>query len=259
MAGHSKWANIQHRKKAQDARRGKLFTKLLREITVAARLGGGDTDANPRLRLAVEKATAANVNKDNIRRSIQRGVGELDGVVYENVSYEGYGPGAAAVLVECTTDNKNRTVAEVRHVFNRHGGNLGAAGSVLYLFKQRGVLRYPPGCDEDAVIEAAIAAGADDVASDADGLCVIVAPQRLLETRQAMQRAGLAPNDDAVEMAPVSIVPLGADDADKLARLLEALEALDDVQDVYCNAAFPDERRDGVPDEAPDKRPGAPG
>ena len=246
MAGHSKWANIQHRKKAQDAKRGKLFTKLLREITVAARLGGGDTDANPRLRLAVEKATAANIGKDNIRRSIQRGVGELDGVVYENVAYEGYGPGAAAVLVECATDNKNRTVAEVRHAFNRHGGNLGAAGSVLYLFKQRGVLRYPPDCDEDAVIEAAIAAGADDVASDAGGLCVIVAPQRLIETRQAMQRAGLAPADDALEMAPVSLVPLAEEDAEKLTRLLEALEALEDVQDVYCNAALPDEASDEV-------------
>ena len=255
MAGHSKWANIQHRKKAQDAKRGRLFTKLLREIAVAARLGGGDTDANPRLRLAVEKATAANIGKDNIRRSIQRGSGELDGVIYENVAYEGYGPGAAAVLVECATDNKNRTVAEVRHTFSRHGGNLGASGSVLYLFKQRGVLRYPPGCDEDAVIEAAIAAGADDVASDAGGLCVIVAPQRLLETRQAMQRAGLASTDDAVEMTPVSIVPLAADDAEKLARLLEALEALDDVQDVYCNAAFPEEMSDAASAE----RPGAPG
>ncbi len=255
MAGHSKWANIQHRKKAQDAKRGKLFTRLIREVTVAARLGGGDPDANPRLRVAVEKATAANIGKDNIRRSIQRGVGESDGCVYENVTYEGYGPGAAAVLVECATDNKNRTVAEVRHAFGRYGGNLGASGSVLYLFKQRGVLRYPPGCDEDAVIEAAIAAGADDVASDADGLRVIVAPQRLLETRQAMQRAGSAPAADAVEMTPVSMVPLAADDADKLARLLEALEAIDDVQDVYCNAAFPDER----PDEAPAERPGAPG
>ena len=244
MAGHSKWANIQHRKKAQDAKRGKLFTKLIREITVAARLGGGDPEANPRLRLAVEKATAANLGKDSIRRSIQRGVGELDGVVYENVTYEGYGPGAAAVLVECATDNKNRTVAEVRHAFNRHGGNLGAAGSVLYLFEQRGVLRYPRDCDEDAVIEAAIAAGADDVAAEAGGLCVIVAAQRLLETRQAMQRAGLPPDDGVVEMAPISLTPLAAADADKLARLLETLEELEDVQDVYCNAVLPDEASD---------------
>lgn len=243
MAGHSKWANIQHRKKAQDAKRGKLFTRLIREVTVAARLGGGDPDANPRLRLAVEKATAANIGKDNIRRSIQRGVGESDGAVYESVTYEGYGPGAAAVLVECATDNKNRTVAEVRHAFSRYGGNLGASGSVLYLFRQRGVLRYPPGCDEDAVIEAAIAAGADDVAADAAGPCVVVAPQRLLEARQAMQRAGLPPDDAVVEMAPVTPVPLAREDAEKLSRLLETLEALDDVQDVYCNAVFPDGAR----------------
>ncbi len=240
MAGHSKWANIQHRKKAQDAKRGKLFTKLIREITVAARVGGGDPAANPRLRLAVDKAVAANIGKDNVRRSIQRGTGEMEGTVYENVTYEGYGAGGAAVLVECATDNRNRTVAEVRHTFGRCGGNLGTSGSVAWLFEQKGVLVYPPDCDEDAVIEAAIEAGVEDVAADAAGLRLTVEPKRLLDVRETMRQAGAPPQDSAVEMTPANSVPLARDDADKLLRLLDALEALDDVQNVYCNADFPD-------------------
>lgn len=241
MAGHSKWANIQHRKKAQDAKRGKLFTKLIREITVAARLGGGDPAANPRLRLAVDKAVAANIGKDNVRRSIQRGTGEIEGAVYENITYEGYGAGGAAVLVECATDNRNRTVAEVRHTFGRHGGNLGTAGSVAWLFEQKGVLSWAPGCDEDAIIEAGIEAGAEDAESDADGLRLTLDPKRLFDAREALQSAGLAPDDSGVEMTPASLVSPTRGDADKLLRLLDDLDALDDVQNVWCNADFPDE------------------
>ncbi len=241
MAGHSKWANIQHRKKAQDAKRGKLFTKLIREITVAARLGGGDPAANPRLRLAIDKAVAANIGKDNVRRSIQRGTGEIEGAVYENITYEGYGAGGAAVLVECATDNRNRTVAEVRHTFGRHGGNLGTAGSVAWLFEQKGVLSWPPGCDEDAIIEAGIEAGVEDAESDAGGLRLTLDPKRLFDAREALQRVGLAPHDSGVEMTPASFVSPARGDADKLLRLLDDLDALDDVQNVYCNADFPDE------------------
>ncbi len=234
MAGHSKWANIQHRKKAQDAKRGKLFTRLIREITIASRLGAGDPDANPRLRLAVDKAMASNMSKDVIERAIKRGAGPLAGGDYESVRYEGYGAGGSAVLVECTTDNRNRTVAEVRGAFTRGGGNLGEAGSVAYLFTQQGVLVYEQ-ADEDAVLEAALEAGADDVVGADGGVQVFTAPERLAEIKRAMEAAQLPPDEFEVVMLAAAQIELDADDADKLSRLLDALEALDDVQNVYCN------------------------
>ena len=239
MAGHSKWANIQHRKKAQDAKRGKLFTRLIREITVAARLGDANPESNPRLRLAMDKAIAANMPKDSITRAIKRGSGEIEGAVYENISYEGYGPDGVAVLVECTTDNKNRSVSEVRHAFTRFGGNLGTAGSVSYLFKQYGVLSYPPDADEEAILDAATQAGAEDIESE-DHIEVLTKPENLLELKQAMIRSGFEPNSAEIEMRPISFVPVNENDSEKLLRLLEALEDCDDVQNVYCNADFAD-------------------
>ena len=238
MAGHSKWANIQHRKKAQDAKRGRLFTRLIREITIAARLGGADAGANPRLRLAIDKATAANVGKDVIRRAADRGAGETGGRQYESVSYEGYGAGGSAVLVECMTDNRNRTVAEVRGAFSRFGGSLGENGSVAYLFSQQGVLLYAR-ADEDRVLDAALAAGADDVVSADDGqegVRVLTEPGRLAEVREAMERAGLPPDEFEVTMLADPRIDLADADADRLSRLLDALENLDDVQNVYSNA-----------------------
>ena len=238
MAGHSKWANIQHRKKAQDAKRGKLFTRLIKEITIASRLGGTDAAANPRLRLAVDKAQAANMNKDVVERAIKRGAGLLEGQQYESVRYEGYGAAGSAVLVECLTDNRNRTVAEVRSVFTRYGGNLGENGSVAYLFTQRGVLVYEQ-ADEDAVLEAALEAGADDVIGGEAGLGVGVqvftAPQRLAEVKEAMEVANLPPDEFEVTMLADPQIELDADNGEKVVRLLDALEELDDVQDVYCN------------------------
>ena len=239
MAGHSKWANIQHRKKAQDAKRGKLFTRLIREITIAARLGDANPDSNPRLRLAMDKAIAANMPKDSITRAIKRGSGEIEGAVYENISYEGYGPGGVAILIECTTDNKNRSVSDVRHAFTRFGGNLGTSGSVAYLFKQCGVLSYPADADEDAILEAATSAGAEDIESE-DNIEILIKPESLLQLKQAMTDAGFAPNSVEIEMRPTNLVPLNDDDSDKLLRLLETLEDCDDVQNVYCNASFAD-------------------
>lgn len=239
MAGHSKWANIQHRKKAQDAKRGKLFTRLIREITVAARVGDANPESNPRLRLAMDKAIAANMPKDSIARAIKRGNGEIEGAVYENISYEGYAPGGVAVLVECTTDNKNRSVSEVRHAFTRFGGNLGTSGSVSYLFKQCGVLSYLPDADEEAILDAATHAGADDIESE-EYIEVLTQPENLLNLKQAMINSGFEPNSVEIEMRPVSLVPLNEKDSDKLLHLLEALEDCDDVQNVYCNASFAD-------------------
>ena len=237
MSGHSKWANIQHRKKRQDAKRGKLFTRLIREITIASRLGGADPGANPRLRLALDKATAANMGKDVIDRAIKRGAGLLEGQEYESVRYEGYGAGGSAVLVECMTDNRNRTVAEVRSAFTRYGGNLGEAGSVAYLFTQRGVLFYERAA-EDEVFEAAIEAGADDVTGD-DSVQVLTSPERLADVKQAMEAAGLPPDEFELAMLAEVEVELDVAAADKLLRLLDALEDLDDVQNVYCNANLP--------------------
>ena len=239
MAGHSKWANIQHRKKAQDTKRGKIFTRLIREITVAARLGEANPESNPRLRLAMDKAIAANMPKDSIARAIKRGSGEIEGAIYENISYEAYGPGGVAVLIECTTDNKNRSVSEVRHAFSRFGGNLGTSGSVSYLFKQCGVLSYPVGADEEAILDAATQVGAEDIESE-DHIEVLTQPENLLELKQAMINLGFEPNSAEIEMRPISLVALNEDDSDKLLRLLEVLEDCDDVQNVYCNASFAD-------------------
>ncbi|MDX9740008.1 MAG: YebC/PmpR family DNA-binding transcriptional regulator [Gammaproteobacteria bacterium] len=242
MAGHSKWANIQHRKNAQDAKRGKLFTKFIREITVAARLGGGDAASNPRLRAAIDKALDANMTKDTVERAIKRGAGGLEGANVQEVRYEGYGPGGAAVMVDCMTDNRNRTVAEVRHAFNRCEGSLGTENSVAYLFSRAGVIGYPPGSDEDAVMGAALEAGAEDVVVDDDGsLEVLTSPESFTVVRAAMIAAGLEPSyAELTERAAISVA-LGGDDATTMMRLLDMLEDLDDVQNVYTNADLPEE------------------
>ena len=237
MAGHSKWANIQHRKKAPDAKRGKLFTKLIREITVAARIGGADINANPRLRAAVDKGLSANMPKDTVERAIKRGSGDLDGVQYEEIRYEGYGPGGVAVMVDCMTDNRNRTVAEVRHAFSKAGGNLGTSGSVAYLFSEAGVLSFEPGTDEDAIMLAALEAGVDDLVNNEDGsIDVLTAPEQLDVVKQAMIDSGLTPQVAELTMRASSTTPLGEKDSEKMLRLQELLEDLDDVQDVHSNA-----------------------
>jgi YebC/PmpR family DNA-binding regulatory protein len=242
MAGHSKWANIRFRKGAQDAKRGKIFTRLIREITVAARMGGGDASANPRLRTAIDKALAQNMPKDNIERAIKRGTGELEGVQYEEVRYEGYGPNGVAVMVDCATDNRNRTVSEVRHAFSKHGGNLGTDGSVAYLFTRMGVLAYPSGTDEDKVMEAALEAGADDVVQEGDGsIEVQTTPEEFDAVSTAMKGAGLEPEVAEVTERASTEVYLDGEDGEKMLRLLDALEELDDVQQVYSNADFSEE------------------
>jgi YebC/PmpR family DNA-binding regulatory protein len=242
MAGHSKWANIKFRKGAQDARRGKIFTKLIREITIAARAGGGDLASNPRLRLAVDKAKAQSMPKDNIERAIKRGSGDLDGDNYEEVRYEGYGPNGVAVMVDCLTDNRNRTVAEVRHAFSKFGGNLGADGSVGYLFTQAGTLNYAPGIGEESVMEAAIEAGAIDIITASDGsIEVLTEPGDFEAVRDAMIVAGLEPEHAEVTMRAETLAPVELDSADTLLKLIDMLEDLDDVQQVYSNAEIPDE------------------
>lgn len=243
MAGHSKWANIKHRKGVQDARRGKIFTKLIREITVAARTGGGgDPKQNPRLRAAVDKALDANMTKDTIERAIKRGTGELEGAQYEEVHYEGYGPGGVAILVEGATDNRTRTVGEVRHAFAKHGGNLGQDGSVAFLFQKVGVLRYPAGLSEDTIMEAALEAGAEDVQTDADDAVeVLTTPEAFHRVCEAMEARQLKPAQAEIQQRASTPAPVTGEDADKLMKLLEALEDLDDVQNVYSNAEFPDE------------------
>jgi YebC/PmpR family DNA-binding regulatory protein len=242
MAGHSKWANIQHRKKAVDSKRGKIFTRINREITVAARAGGGDPDSNPALRLAVEKANAANMPKDNIERAIKKATGDLEGVTYEEIRYEGYAPGGVAVLVECLTDNRNRTVAEVRHAFSKHGGNLGTDGSVAYLFSKVGVLNFAPGTPEDDVMEAALEAGADDVVSAEDGsIEVITSPEAYAGVKTAMEAAGLSHENAEITMRASLEVELDVESGEKVLRFLDALEDLDDTQDVFSNADIPDE------------------
>ncbi len=237
MAGHSKWANIQHRKGAQDKKRGKLFTKLIREITVAARMGGGDPAANPRLRLAIDKARAQSMPKDNIERAVKRGSGESDGDDFQEIRYEGYGPGGTAVMVDCLTDNRNRTVAEVRHAFTKFGGNLGADGSVNYLFNHVGQLLYPAGCDEDAIMEAAIEAGAEDVVVDDDSsIEVLTDPSDFEAVRDAMITAGLEPDGAELTMRASTSSSLDVKEAGSMVKMLEVLEDLDDVQQVYSNA-----------------------
>ena len=239
MAGHSKWANIQHRKGRQDAKRGKIFTRLIKEITVAARMGGGDPAMNPRLRLAVDKATENNMPKDNIERAIKRGTGGLDGVNYEEIRYEGYGLSGAAVIVDTLTDNRTRTVADVRHAFTKHGGNLGAAGSVAFLFKHCGQLLFAPGTSEDRLMEAALDAGAQDVLAHDDGsLEVVTDPYEFARIRAALERAGFKAELAEVTMKPSSETEISGEDAQRMHKLLDALEALDDVQDVYTTAAL---------------------
>jgi YebC/PmpR family DNA-binding regulatory protein len=242
MAGHSKWANIQHRKKAVDAKRGKIFTQINRVLSVAAREGGGDPDTNPALRLAIEKANAANMPKDNIERAIKKATGDLDGVTYEELKYEGYAPGGVAVMVECLTDNRNRTVAEVRHVFTKYGGNMGTDGSVAYLFSKIGVLNFAPGTSEDDVMEVALEAGADDVVSEQDGsIEVITSPEVYSDVSEAMKTAGLTPENSEVTMRASLEVELDVETGEKVLRFLDALEDLDDTQDVYSNADIPEE------------------
>jgi YebC/PmpR family DNA-binding regulatory protein len=242
MAGHSKWANIQHRKKAVDAKRGKIFTQVNRLLSVAAKEGGGDPDSNPALRLAIEKANAVNMPKDNIERAIKKATGDLDGVTYEERKYEGYAPGGVAVMVECLTDNRNRTVAEVRHAFTKYGGNLGTDGSVAYMFSKIGVLNFAPGTSEDAVMEVALEAGADDVVTEDDGsIEVITSPEAYADVSEAMRAADLKPENSEVTMRASVEVDLDVESGEKVLRFLDALEDLDDTQDVFSNANIPEE------------------
>ena len=243
MAGHSKWANIKHRKGAQDAKRGKIFTKLIREITVAAKgSGGGDPTNNPSLRTAIDKALSANMKRDTIDNTIKKATGALDGVNYEEVRYEGYGPGGTAVMVNCLTDNRNRTVADVRHAFSKHGGNLGTDGSVAYMFRKVGVISFSSEANEDTVMEAAMDAGAEDVVVNDDGsIDVFTAPEDYLNVKEAMVAAGLQPENAEVTMHADTKTELDADAAEKMLKLIDRLEDLDDVQDVYTNADINDD------------------
>ena len=241
MAGHSKWANIQHRKGRQDEKRGKIWTRLIKEIAVAARLGGGDVGTNPRLRLAIEKAKEQNMPADNIKRAIDRGAGTLEGVHYEEIRYEGYGINGAAVIVDTMTDNRIRTVAEVRHAFSKYGGNLGTEGSVDYLFKHCGQFLFAPGTSEDQVMEAAIEAGAEDVQSDEEGgIEVLCAPQDFEAVKAGLEKAGLKADVAGIVMKPLNEVVFTGDEAVRMQKLLDAFEALDDVQEVYTSAVIED-------------------
>jgi YebC/PmpR family DNA-binding regulatory protein len=241
MAGHSKWANIQHRKGRQDAKRGKIFTKLIKEVTVAARMGGGDPNFNPRLRLAIDKAKAENMPAENIDRAIKRGTGELEGVSYEEARYEGYGIGGAAVMVDCLTDNKTRTVADVRHAFSKHGGNMGTDGCVAFQFTHCGQLLFSPDVDEDALMEAALEAGAEDVVANDDGsMEVITDPNDYTAVKDALVKAGFTAEFGEVTMKPQNETELAGEDAARMQKLLDALENLDDVQQVYTSAVFAD-------------------
>jgi YebC/PmpR family DNA-binding regulatory protein len=239
MAGHSKWANIQHRKGRQDAKRGKIFTRLIKEITVASRIGGADPNMNPRLRLAVDKAYENNMPKDNVERAIKRGTGGLDGANYEEIRYEGYGASGTAVIVDCLTDNRVRTVAEVRHAFTKFGGNLGGEGSVAFLFKHCGQLLYAPGTSEEKLMDAALEAGAEDVVAHDDGsLEVLTTAHDFFQVKGALEKAGFKAELAEVTMKPTTETEISAEDAAKLQKLIDALESLDDVQDVYTTAAM---------------------
>lgn len=241
MAGHSKWANIKHKKAATDAKRGKVWTRLIKEITVGARLGGGDIGTNPRLRLAVEKAADANMPKDNVQRAIARGTGGLDGANYEEIRYEGYGTNGAAIIVDCMTDNRVRTVAEVRHAFSKFGGNMGTEGSVAFLFTHCGQLFFAPGTNEDALMETALEIGAEDVVTDEEGgIEVICPPHELSSVKEALEKAGFKAEMAEVTMKPGTEMVFSGDDAVKMQKLLDALENLDDVQVVYTNAVIDD-------------------
>lgn len=239
MAGHSKWANIQHRKGRQDEKRGKIWTRIIREIMVAARQGGGDPSANPRLRLAIDKAKAANMPADNIKRNIDKATGNLEGVTYEEIRYEGYGIGGAAIIVDTMTDNRVRTVAEVRHAFNKYGGNMGTEGSVAFQFKHCGQIIFAPGTSEDQVMEVALEAGAQDVITDEDGAIeVLTAPGEFEAVKNALEAAGLKPEVAEVTMRPENTIELEGEDAARMQKLLDMIEDLDDVQEVYHNAAL---------------------
>jgi YebC/PmpR family DNA-binding regulatory protein len=239
MAGHSRWANVKHKKAAADAKKGKIFTRLIKEVTVAARLGGADPGMNPRLRLAIDKANDANMPKDTIERAVKRGAGGLEGVNYEEVRYEGYGLGGAAVMVDCLTDNRTRTVAEVRHAFSKNGGNLGTDGSVAFLFKQCGQFVFAPGTSEDKVMEAALDAGAEDVISNDDGsIEVVSAPADFAAVKDRLAKAGLKPDLAEVTMKPTAENVLAGEDGGRMQKLLDALENIDDVQDVYTTAVI---------------------
>ncbi len=241
MAGHSKWANIQHRKGRQDAKRGKVFTKLIKEITVAARMGGGDANFNPRLRLAIDKAKAENMPGDNVKNAIKRGTGELEGVNYEEIRYEGYGIAGASVIVDCMTDNRVRTVSEVRHAFAKHGGNLGTDGSVAFMFKHCGLLLFSPGTDEGKLMDAALEAGAEDVLTSDDGsIEVLCSPGDFHAVSEALTKAGFKAELAEITMKPDAETVLAGDDAAKMHKLLDALESLDDVQEVYTSAVMDD-------------------
>jgi len=239
MAGHSKWANIKHKKAAADAKRGKVFTRLIKEITVASRLGGPDASANPRLRLAMDKAMDQNMPKETIERAIKRGSGGVEGASYEEIRYEGYGINGAAVIVDCMTDNRTRTVADVRHAFDKYGGNLGTNGSVAFLFKHCGQIVFAPGTGEDRVMEAAIDAGAEDVVAHDDGSVeVVTAPHDFVAVKDALAKAGLKPEFAEITMKPAIEVEMSGEDAHKMQKLLDALETLDDVQEVYTTASL---------------------
>lgn len=237
MAGHSKWANIKHRKAAQDAKRGKIFTKIIRELTVAARQGGGNPEDNPRLRAVIDKALTANMKKDTIERAVERGAGGGDDSNYEELTYEGYGPGGVAILVEAMTDNKNRTVADIRHAFNKMGGNLGTDGSVAYLFSKQGIISYGPEVSEDKLMEAALSAGAEDLAAQEDGSFeIITTPEQFLDVKASLVASGLQPDNAEVTMVPSTRVELDREGAEAIFKLIDMLEDLDDVQNVYYNA-----------------------
>ncbi|NVJ59890.1 MAG: YebC/PmpR family DNA-binding transcriptional regulator [Gammaproteobacteria bacterium] len=242
MAGHSKWANIKHRKAAQDAKRGKIFTKIIRELVVAAKSGGPNPEDNPGLRACIDKALGANMKKDTIEKAIARGAGNTDGDNYENLTYEGYGPGGVAVLVECLTDNKNRTVGEVRHAFTKHGGNLGTSGSVAYLFDKKGQMIFGDDIEEDSLMEAALESGAEDVVTHDDGSFeVLTTPEEFMTVKDGIVAAGFKPENSEVAMLPSTQAELEAEDGAKVLRLVERLEDLDDVQNVYTNADIPSE------------------
>ncbi|AEX51664.1 MULTISPECIES: YebC/PmpR family DNA-binding transcriptional regulator [Rahnella] len=242
MAGHSKWANTKHRKAAQDSKRGKIFTKIIRELVTAARLGGGDAGSNPRLRAAIDKALSNNMTRDTLNRAIARGVGGDEDTNMETIIYEGYGPGGSAIMVECLSDNRNRTVAEVRHAFTKTGGNLGTDGSVAYLFSKKGVITFAPGLDEDVLMEAALEAGAEDIISYDDGaIDVFTAWENLGEVKDALEAAGYKADSAEVTMIPSTKADMDADTAPKLLRLIDMLEDCDDVQEVYHNGEISDE------------------
>jgi len=241
MAGHSKWANIQHRKGRQDEKRGRIFTRLIKEITVAAKLGGADPNSNPRLRLAMDRAGDANMPKDKVTDAVKRGTGQLEGIEYEEIRYEGYGIGGAAVIVDCMTDNRTRAVAEVRHAFSKHGGNLGTDGSVSFMFKHCGQLIFPPGSSEEKIMEVALEAGAEDVVSAEDGAIEVICPPNDFQMlKAALEKSGLKPELAEITMRASTDSELSGEDAAKMQKLLDALESLDDVQEVYTNALLHD-------------------